>query len=180
MRCSTCQKDESQTTFANSVLKRQCGLCQPCRKVYNRGWYAEHKEDACRKARNNRKVSRAKAIFVSTYYSDRRKGREHNLDEATIEEIIADGCIYCLDKSSKMTIDRIDNSGGHIKSNVVASCCRCNWFRRDLPYEVWMLFVPVLRDARERGLLDGWNPATGNGTGRKWANQYSSGVAQVA
>ena len=55
-----------------------------------------------------------------------------------------------------MTLDRNDNALGHLQSNVNPCCVKCNYIRRDLPYEVWELIVPALRIASERGMLDSW------------------------
>jgi hypothetical protein len=55
-----------------------------------------------------------------------------------------------------MTLDRVDNSIGHIKSNVVPACTRCNYTRRDMPYEAWLLIAKSMRKAREAGMFDNW------------------------
>ena len=164
MTCPKCHKCEPDATFAPNVLKRGSGYCRSCRGKHTREYYSENREELNRRARDLRLKDRAKAIFVSTFYSDKRKGRPHDLDVEVIREMIANGCTYCGDESSKMTVDRIDNSLGHTKDNVVPACLRCNWIRRDMPYSVWMLIAPAIREARLSGALDGWHPGTGNGT----------------
>lgn len=56
-----------------------------------------------------------------------------------------------------MSLDRIDNKVGHLKTNVVAACIRCNYFRRDMPFAAWKIIVPAMRKARKMGVLKGWN-----------------------
>ena len=49
-----------------------------------------------------------------------------------IENILEKPCIYCgCNNFQKMTADRIDNSKGHYKDNIVPACKRCNCGRRD-------------------------------------------------
>jgi hypothetical protein len=61
---------------------------------------------------------------------DKAKRRDTDLSVQDVEELIKIGnkCYRCeidLDKSN-MTIDRIDNSHGHIKGNVRLACLSCN------------------------------------------------------
>ncbi len=55
-----------------------------------------------------------------------------------------------------MTLDRKDNTLGHVMSNVVPSCYRCNMFRRDMPYEAWLIMAITMREVADRGLLGDW------------------------
>jgi hypothetical protein len=55
-----------------------------------------------------------------------------------------------------MTVDRIDNNKGHLLTNVVPACLRCNLARGDMPYEAWLCLVPGLKEAREKGLFGAW------------------------
>jgi len=55
-----------------------------------------------------------------------------------------------------MTLDRVDNTCGHIQSNVVSACVRCNYMRRDMPYAAWLKLLPMIKQAREEGLFGTW------------------------
>lgn len=55
-----------------------------------------------------------------------------------------------------MTLDRIDNTIGHVQTNVVAACVRCNYMRRDMPYAAWTRLVPLIKQLREEGLFGAW------------------------
>jgi endonuclease I len=53
-------------------------------------------------------------------------------------------------------LDRIDNIIGHIKSNVVVACLRCNSIRSNMPYEAWLSVVPAIKTTKQNGLFKGW------------------------
>lgn len=56
-----------------------------------------------------------------------------------------------------MSMDRVDNSIGHTKSNVVPACIRCNYMRKDMPMEAWKFLVPYIKQAKENGLFGDWD-----------------------
>lgn len=76
--------------------------------------------------------SRSKSM-CSTYKSlDNKKGFDvsENIDSTLMLKLWKDGCIYCGEKDWHILgCDRIDNSKGHSKDNVVCSCKYCNWIR---------------------------------------------------
>lgn len=113
-----------------------------------------------------RRDSENTAYFIldDSRRSDKRKGRLNDLDVDFIADRITEGCSYCGEINLRMTLDRIDNDLGHVKVNVVPACVRCNYFRRDMPYDLWLRFVPVLREAREDGSIEAW---TSYGTHRR-------------
>lgn len=126
------------------------------------------------KRRRTEPKFRPSVILKDSRCSDKKYGRENDLTRTFIETAIARECSYCGDTERMMTLDRVDNAIGHIQSNVVAACNRCNYIRRDMPYEAWLLVAPTIRAARLRGLLDGWDA----GCGRKsWKmNRTGSGL----
>jgi hypothetical protein len=71
--------------------------------------------------------------------------------------VIGEPCVYCGEAEARRSLDRIDNSKGHTKANVVGSCERCNYVRRDMPYEAWLAVAPGMRIARELELFADWN-----------------------
>jgi hypothetical protein len=68
--------------------------------------------------------------MVSAYrIKDIRRRFDTDIDvEWLIENILSKECIYCGSKG-KVGCDRIDNTIGHIKSNIVPCCTRCNTVR---------------------------------------------------
>lgn len=88
---------------------------------------------------------------------DFRRGLMCDLDEDFVWEEIKKGCNYCGDHDGKLSLDRIDNSIGHIKTNVVPCCYRCNMIKRDMPQEAWLLIAPAVRRAFEAGMFGDWS-----------------------
>jgi hypothetical protein len=87
--------------------------------------------------------------------SDKKRGFVCDLDREFVIEQINLGCSYC-GSHKHMTLDRIDNSVGHVKTNVVPACYRCNMIRRDMPHEAWLMIVPAIRATAESGLFGDW------------------------
>jgi hypothetical protein len=79
-----------------------------------------------------------------------------DLTKNFVRDLISKPCDYCGDEKSKMTLDRIDNDLGHTKANVVPACVRCNYLRRDMPFEAWKELASAIRRVRELGLFGDW------------------------
>lgn len=127
------------------------------------------KKDAQEKARLPRLAARranptpetlAAIICADSRSSAKKKGLTHTLDKNEVLKLIQNPCSYCLDTATRMSLDRIDNDAGYTLLNVVAACIRCNYMRRDIPYEAWKLMVPGVRAALQAGLLAGWDGGT--------------------
>ena len=64
--------------------------------------------------------------------TDKEKGLDNDLDIEFVKETYKQGCYYCGDKAIRnMTLDRIDNTKGHLKSNCICACVQCNRSRQD-------------------------------------------------
>ena len=93
-------------------------------------------------------------IYVDSRSSDRKFGRANDLTRDFIREQLAVGeCSYCVERNLRMTLDRIDNDLGHLQTSVVIACIRCNYARRDMPYQAWLVVAPAMRAARQTGLF---------------------------
>ncbi len=110
-----------------------------------------------------RSLNPGKYLLNNYRVIDKRKGRENDLDLEFVCEAIKKACSYCGESSIKMSLDRIDNSKGHLKTNVVPACVRCNFMRRDMPYDAWLFLVPVIKKAVEQGIFGSWTGATRKG-----------------
>lgn len=108
------------------------------------------------KKRRSDPVRRPYVIWRDSRAADRKNNRLNDLTVPFIEALIASGCSYCGDLTLKMTVDRIENTIGHLQTNVVSACVRCNYFRRDMPYLAWLEIAKVLQRIREEGLFAGW------------------------
>jgi len=91
-------------------------------------------------------INRSRWLLKDSRQSDKRHGRENDLDLKFVQTMLSRPCLYCGAGAplAKMTLDRRDNSKGHLKSNVNSSCVRCNWARGRKPLEVWMRIVRKL------------------------------------
>jgi hypothetical protein len=88
--------------------------------------------------------------------TDKKFGRANDLTVQMISVFLQQPCSYCGETELQMTLDRIDNKTGHVKSNVKTCCVRCNHIRRDMPYKAWELFIPVLKKVRDCGAFGEW------------------------
>lgn len=144
--CSVCQKllALDSMNFPRDKTKPQgfAYACKPCTNERKRGgrkdrWGNMSPEQKTLKYANQRRYyatdgGRA-AILASTYRKiDKKKGFQCDVDtEFLIKHIIIKPCIYCGDTQEQIGCDRIDNSKGHTKNNVVPACKTCNVSRMD-------------------------------------------------
>lgn len=94
--------------------------------------------------------------MISTYKcKDKKKGFEIcDIDiDWMINNIFHKPCIYCGD-TKNIGCDRIDNSKGHIKSNVVPCCYSCNIVRNNtFTYKEMLLLGKTIKQIKEnRGI----------------------------
>lgn len=98
----------------------------------------------------------AKVVVRDCKKLDRKHHRQNDLSLAFVQTVLSKPCTYCGEPLLRMTLDRIDNNLGHTEGNVVGACIRCNYARRSMPYEAWLLLAPAMRAARESGLFGSW------------------------
>lgn len=101
----------------------------------------------------------ARFILADSKKNDKKNGRNNNLTtEFIIEKLSCGQCSYCGDTESKLTLDRIDNSLGHLIDNVEVSCNFCNTIRGNMPYDAWIHIAPSVKSAKDLGLFNFWKP----------------------
>lgn len=176
-QCRYCNKTkplaEMDTLTKNDVVyyRTRCLLCVAKRVADRASANPEqeilHIKKACARAQAKRKdpTKQAYLIYTDSRGTDTKKNRENDLDQNFIQETIKNGCSYCGETELRMTLDRIDNDLGHLKSNVIPACIRCNYTRKDMPYEAWLIVAPGMRAAREAGMFNEWT-----GRARKTSN----------
>ena len=76
------------------------------------------------KPRNKSIVRRVQAYRLR----DKQKGLKNDLELNWVREFVKQPCIYCED-TEDIGLDRIDNTKGHTKDNVVPCCYACNTAR---------------------------------------------------
>lgn len=153
--CKTCgeAKDEKKFNLIRGGPYRR----HTCFACHARVDYRNNRERLQRYAKIRRQTNPSSAIYVDSRKSDKKHGRENDLTKEFIAVEIAKGCSYCGETKLRMTLDRIDNGRGHLMDNVVPACVRCNYTRKDMPYEAWIVVAPGMREAREQGLFGDWN-----------------------
>jgi len=78
-----------------------------------------------------KKRNKASKMISSYRCSDKKKDMICDLEtDWFIQNILEKECSYCGTKEF-LGADRLDNSVGHIKSNIVPACYRCNNVRKD-------------------------------------------------
>lgn len=114
------------------------------------------KRNARLKAQRAAGENRDSFLLADSRQSDKKKGLANDLDRPFIVEQIVKGCSYC-GSHDHMTLDRIDNSIGHVKANVVPACYRCNIIRRDMPHVAWIALAPAIKAVADQGLFGDWH-----------------------
>lgn len=148
-------------TKSSGQLRSYCKVCHnknsnKYNKVSNKK--TERKDKINKRLRADRfKPTRlVQIIWQDTRKSDAKHNRSNDLTKEFIRGCIQQCCSYCGENKLRMTLDRIDNNKGHIQSNILPACIRCNYARGSMPYEAWILLAPGLKQAREAGLFGEW------------------------
>lgn len=145
--CNRCKTTKSHDHFFKDKGKADgyrtiCKTCSNRNKEENKVKYAEAQR--LRTARLNKTLEgkarlRAIGLKPATKYNytkntSKTRGLEFNFTREEYFQVISSTCHYCGDffKSSGSGLDRVDNSKGYIKGNVVSCCKECNQMKADL------------------------------------------------
>jgi hypothetical protein len=165
MNCSRCNRTNlAEGDFyktSSGYVFSYCKVCHNKRSAENRKISRKKPENKLKDSKKKKLFrqnpeKRANVIANDSKSSDRKHNREYGLTLDKIRELISNPCIYCGETELQMTLDRINNEIGHIENNVVPACIRCNLIRKAMPYEAWICLVPKVREAKEKGLFEGW------------------------
>lgn len=161
MKCVVCGDEFEPYRRTNKYCSKQC---------FHKADYKNRKTRGYKQARTDEQKVRITAYakrwnkenshvqFVRrSKRSDAEKGYENNLTVEFVEAQFDEPCSYCGTTEIPPSLDRIDNDKGHTLDNVVPCCARCNYIRRDIPYAAWLLMVPGLKEAHEKGFLSNYN-----------------------
>ncbi len=161
--CTKCKVDKPKEDFPNrtsggkTYLHSFCRICKNAeRKKYAKNEPPEYSRNYQR-ARRLDPAKRPYHILIDSRKNDKKKGFENDLDLEFITSAIEKPCAYCGEGAILKSLDRIDNLLGHLKTNVVVSCKRCNLTRGNMPYEAWLCVAEGMRVARERRLFGEWD-----------------------
>lgn len=174
--CQNCNETKSLEDFEpikNIYRRNSCRSCVS-KRAYSRD--PEKSKERNKKRSERDKIARSDKskrphyIIIDSRSSDKKKGFDNDLNIDFVTSLIQRGCYYCETIDDRMTLDRINNNIGHIKSNVNACCTRCNQIRLDMPYEAWEIIVPAVKTARKLGLFGNWNGLSNKGFGASGKN----------
>jgi hypothetical protein len=141
--CIECGKPEGEVKFQHK--RRKCNKCK------NKFDY---------KSALSKPQGKAKILLRNFKHCDKQRGLKTDLDLELVDTFISKPCSYC-GETNGIGLDRIDNSLGHVYGNVVPCCYRCNFLRKDMPYEAWCFIAPTIKTVRELGLFGEWFSAGG-------------------
>jgi hypothetical protein len=152
--CNQCHKELELEKFGwtNKQKKYRRNTCMTCHGSCR----TNHKQKVNAYQKKYRASNPAWAILRDSKQSDKRKNLSNDLDLEYVKLSISKPCAYCGETTLRMTLDRIDNSIGHLKSNVIQACIRCNYTRGNMPYKAWLYLVGGMRQARESGEFGTW------------------------
>lgn len=167
-RCNQCRRDEFEIKFHHRTVngkKYPKHLCIDCYREYKRKYRGRNLETT--RLANQRSGTRQKKdrkegkrpehwIWIDSRRTDRKKKLDNDLTKQFIKQIIVNGCHYC-DSHHRMTLDRVDNTIGHTKNNVLPCCYRCNMIRRNMPFEAWIEVSKGVKIAHKKGLFGEWS-----------------------
>lgn len=172
MICSECKEQKPLTSFSSRTSggrKYPHVYCNPCRYQKKKGYPSTRDKAKYYRAYRDRLRSDpqrvVQCILQDTRRSDRKKGLENDLTKEFVETTIANGCVYCGETNLRMTLDRCDNSIGHVMTNVVSACYRCNLTRGSMPIEAWNFLIEGMRAARLAGAFGSWRSKSFSKTG---------------
>lgn len=168
-QCSVCkiEKDYDDFWMRSQGGKRypfhSCKQCANAARNIRRKDYREpptaeavSRQAARVKLERLNNTNRATYLYQDSRRSDRKKNLDNDLDREFIERALEKPCHYCGAEEGQMTVDRVDNSIGHLKSNVVTACYRCNIVRGSMPFEAWAVIAPAMKEAYNKGLFGDW------------------------
>jgi hypothetical protein len=174
--CTFCKKTvEKDHWYWRKTKKYKSGGIWKCKvrgKLSNLRYRERVKKDPIRKekVRNYQKEwSKSHPIYklVKAYRSsDKKRGLLNNIFIKEAKELFKKSCYYC-GATTKIGLDRIDNTKGHTLDNVLTCCEKCNNILSDLPMEAKEILKKGLTEIREKNLLETWIIPTKRGH-NKW------------
>jgi len=166
--CNRCEIEFALTSeFFPKDKNRACGYGYQCKECANeirrlRGDNRKNRwlksmtpEQRARKYEIGRRYQRGAGrniVRIASYRNiDKKRGLTCDLDTRWFEEHIASKpCFYCEDANSTIGCDRILNSMGHTKGNVVPCCYDCNTARMNrFTHEEMMILGKAIKRIKE-------------------------------
>jgi len=125
-KCKKCHIELDDTTKVPIRINKSTGLfyhrriCLPCRRLENVVYVKKAQKTFGKYAFFYRKLKNIRE-------SAKKRNLEFNLNIQDIKDMYNSNiCFYCKKIPITVSFDRIDNSKGYIKSNIVFCCFNCN------------------------------------------------------
>jgi len=155
--CCRCKKEKDLKDF-NKQKRTKDGYryyCKECERVYLRVYRLNNREKILKNAAKYHLNNREKHLIKEYKRKDKDKNRENDLTfEWFKENISSKPCLYC-GETEKIGADRIDNTKGHTKDNVVPCCYDCNTARsNNFTLEEMIRIGKVIRAIKNDRLRD--------------------------
>jgi hypothetical protein len=157
--CTKCNSELHDLNWHSARQKKCHYICNGCHKNYNGRYYQGNYIDIRKRAgrsynKENRKYGSKQwaTQYLSSKRSwDKKKGLQIcDLTTSELLSFITLPCTYCEDASGKIGLDRVDNTKGHIKSNIVPCCPTCNSARMDnLTFEEMKILGQTIKLIKE-------------------------------
>lgn len=147
-------KSSFESKLKQNTYFKNCNLCRErireCANKYKeqrKQYYQDHKVQMQQQQKEYRCNSWDKRLLYNCKKTDKQLNRPFDLDKEWIKVMLQyqhSMCCICGDKMllgngnkdpKQISIDRIDNSLGHIKTNCTLVCWKCNFNKRGISYE---------------------------------------------
>jgi hypothetical protein len=157
VKCRKCGQ-EGEAYPGKGNLCKNCDNSSRLTRSFNLKFRRKSQINAARRISAMRKAGKqlSRWILKDCRNHDKKAGLTCDLSRQDIDEIVSKPCEWCGETHIRMTLDRIDNSQGHTRINVVGACIRCNLLRKHMPIEAWREVSIGVRSAREKGLFGDW------------------------
>ena len=135
-------------------FKPTCNECRYLQEAIT-GSKAKRRQAVVKFERANN-INHAKYVFQDCRHSDKQNGRENDLTLEFVQQQVSQPCAYCLSTDIPMGLDRQDNLIGHVMSNCLPCCQRCNYMRKNIPIDIWMKLTPIIKQLADKGAFGVW------------------------
>ena len=152
--CNSIDRLDSDFDYTLENCVASCRICNYMKNTLNLEKFLKSVEHICAynnlspTAQTNNSISNYISSKYTKYCSSAKyRNYDFKLSKDEFDEITRDSCYICgimnkYDKYNKPIhrngIDRKDNNIGYIKENCKACCTMCNYFKRDVGYDIFM------------------------------------------
>lgn len=138
--CRKCNTEQVLSEFYVEKNGVTGSKCKTCLAAHNKIWQKNNSEKREIQRKRQKVNNPARFLYQSSKIRARQKNLEFNIQKSDI--IISEKCpvfntefTYNRDRATSPSLDRIDNSKGYIKGNVIVISYRANELKRDSSVE---------------------------------------------